>query len=732
MRKMPRPQPDHRVEHPPEPPAGVRVARKPRRADESSQDGQPETREDADEDEDTENQAPEHTGAAAPGGYYTMPILPFRADEEQDLLTLDDLREIAEANGWPWQPTGDGFLTTCPAHDDMEPSLSVVERDGVLLLHCFAGCPGEEVIRAFRELREGELGGQTCGPGSPVRISAAASASEGLTVEELAGAKGIPADFLVREFGLRTALLTNPPRKGVVIPYSDTDGRALFERVRESLRGKPKQPRGVPLVPYGLWKLAEARQRGKLHLVEGESDTWTLALHGVPALGIPGAQAVRTLQPEHLEGIQLVVVHQESDGGGRQFVTGLQKRLQEIGWQGQALVVRYPPEAKDANALHLHRREDFLKVLESLPRERLLLRPELVVYTASEVEISTPEFLWSPYIPIGMGTLVAGVPDQGKSYLTLKVAAAVSRGWPLPGDEQVRPPGEVVILNLEDRPSDIANRLWKLGADMGRVKIVGGVREVDGTEALPDLTRHLPLVQELVEKYRPALVVLDPIQLYIGAKTDVNRANEVRAALTPVMRLAERYGFALVMVAHLRKGEAEHVLHRVLGSQDFVAAVRSVLVVGEENGSGLRAMAHAKSNLTAKGPGVRFTIDDEGLHWQDGEGEIDPYSLVTVHRQGTDEPEEERSRIGEAVEFLRVVLADGPKTKTEIQAEARRAGISFNTIQNVAKPRLGVVSVRVGKPGGKRGEGTWYWKLPGQPDPVLEEDTQDQAHSLGN
>jgi hypothetical protein len=46
------------------------------------------------------------------------------------------------------QTGGDKWVASCPAHDDRGPSLSIAERDGKLLLHCFAGCEAEDVLGA--------------------------------------------------------------------------------------------------------------------------------------------------------------------------------------------------------------------------------------------------------------------------------------------------------------------------------------------------------------------------------------------------------------------------------------------------------------------------------------------------------------------------------------------------------------------------------------------------------
>lgn len=48
------------------------------------------------------------------------------------------------------KPTGRGtWIACCPAHEDKNPSMTVREADGgVLLVHCFAGCTAEEIVSA--------------------------------------------------------------------------------------------------------------------------------------------------------------------------------------------------------------------------------------------------------------------------------------------------------------------------------------------------------------------------------------------------------------------------------------------------------------------------------------------------------------------------------------------------------------------------------------------------------
>lgn len=58
----------------------------------------------------------------------------------------------AMANALHGRRCGRGWTAKCPAHDDRGPSLSISERNGKILVHCFAGCSQREVVEALRAL----------------------------------------------------------------------------------------------------------------------------------------------------------------------------------------------------------------------------------------------------------------------------------------------------------------------------------------------------------------------------------------------------------------------------------------------------------------------------------------------------------------------------------------------------------------------------------------------------
>lgn len=165
----------------------------------------------------------------------------------------------------------------------------------------------------------------------------------GLTLEELAGAKSLPVEFL-RSLGVREGVNGTERTRCVETPYLDEHGDAGPVRKRLSLNGNPRfiWRRGDKPTAYGLWRLASSLQTV---LVEGESDSWTLWYNDYSCLGIPGANMWRESWRAHVGGLEELYVWREPDAGGDSMAARIASDLPDV------RIIEAPPDAKDPNEL---------------------------------------------------------------------------------------------------------------------------------------------------------------------------------------------------------------------------------------------------------------------------------------------------------------------------------------------------------------------------------------------
>jgi hypothetical protein len=319
-------------------------------------------------------------------------------------------------------------------------------------------------------------------------------------------------------------------------------------------------------------------------------------------------------------------------------------------------------------------------------------------------------WLWKGRIALGKLNLVDGDPGTGKSAATTDLAARVTIGKPWP-DGMGCEAGGVVILSAEDGLADtIRPRFDAAGGDPYRAVAVSTVPDAEGNErqiAIPD---DLHVIEAAIERVDAVLVIVDPLMAFLPGEVNSHRDQDVRRALAPLARLAERTGAAVVVVRHLNKGTGGNALYRGGGSIGILGAARSGLLIAKHpEDDDRRVLASIKNNLAAPAPSLVFSLEstESGavvVQWK-GESDLDASALLSAP---TDH--EERSTAQAAQDFLRDVLSGGPAAVKGIRAQANEAGLSWRTVER-AKAALGIRAAREGEPG-KRGGGAWVWALP--------------------
>jgi len=336
-------------------------------------------------------------------------------------------------------------------------------------------------------------------------------------------------------------------------------------------------------------------------------------------------------------------------------------------------------------------------------------KTSLPIYPAitnlADVEPEEVRFLWPPYIPFGKLTILEGDPGLGKTFLSLCVCAAISNGGVLP-DQDGKPTvqlskGRVLFMTAEDGLADtLVPRLEMMGADRSQISCLTGWRTTESEEEKAFSLADVNVLRAALDETRPDLVVIDPLQAYLGGGVDMHRANETRPLLSNLGKIAEEYSCAVLAIRHLSKGSSK-ALYRGLGSIDFTAAARSVLTVGQEPVTKQKAMAHIKSSCAMNGATLSFEIHpDFGFMW----GGVSRFSiedlLASPAAVKDDRGEGEDTRLDEATEFLYDLLEDGPLESKEIQKQAKQASIKWRTVQR-AKEQMEFKAFKKGD--------VWYW-----------------------
>lgn len=307
------------------------------------------------------------------------------------------------------------------------------------------------------------------------------------------------------------------------------------------------------------------------------------------------------------------------------------------------------------------------------------------------MELQQVQWLWGSYIPFGKLTIIQGDPGEGKTTLALRLAAACSTGNSLPGMEPMEP-FNVIYQSAEDGMGDtIKPRLMEAGANLDRVL------------SIVEDKKQLSLLDERIEKaireHNARLMILDPIQGYIGSRVDINRANEIRTVLKSVSSVAERTGCAIVLIGHLNKSSGSSSAYRGLGSIDFRAAARSVLLIGRlKNEPNVRVIVHDKSSLAPEGKSLAFGLgDEEGFRWLDGYDGITSEELLCGFTTET--------KTAAAEELIRSMLTGGQEIMAEnVFRAAEGKGISRRTVNEAKKAIPNIVTRKNGK--------YWFWSLP--------------------
>jgi len=574
---------------------------------------------------------------------------------------------------------GDQHTARCPAHDDKNNSLSIARgRKGQTLFKCHAGCTTESIVAAL-----------------------------GLAMSDLFPAK------------------INPSGREIVATYDyhDESGKMIFQKVRYANKGfSQRQPdgkggwaynlKGIAKPPlYRLPEVLEAVKGGRaIYIVEGEKDADNLrAKNKIATCGHLGAAPGKWLSHYNdcLHSSHIIIIA-DNDDVGKKFADEIAQKVHPVAKSLRLLdltkIAPDLPEHGDISDILGMKNIDGIAELDRLVKATPQYTPpppKKDYICLSDIEPLRTSWTWEPYIPAGKITVIQGDPGAGKTFFTLYLATIVSRGDFFPEEDLFEPrkPAAVVYQTAEDGIADtIVPRLKKMNPNFDNIFCI------DETEQ--GLTLSDARIEKILKEKSPRLFIIDPLQAYLGGDVDMHRANQVRPLMAKLGRLAEQYQCAFILVMHMSKMSGAKALYRGLGSIDFVAAARSVLVIGSNpEDTDEKIMAHEKSSLSKHGESISFSLDYEKGVVINGTSPLTADDILNGTKGG-------RGRAGgtrdDAMDLLTDMLSkNGYALKADIEKAADAAGISQRTLYR-ARQDMELKSLSLGYGGKKKS----YWMLP--------------------
>ena len=317
---------------------------------------------------------------------------------------------------------------------------------------------------------------------------------------------------------------------------------------------------------------------------------------------------------------------------------------------------------------------------------------EVKILSMDRIQSQTVKWLWYPYIPLGKITIVQGDPGEGKTTFVLNLTAMLLQGKHFGDNQQTEIPLFIIYQTAEDGLADtVKPKLEEAGADCSKVLVIN------------DSEKSLMMDDERLERALnqtgTKVLILEPIQAYLGQGVDMNRANEARDMTKKLGQIAERTGCAIILIGHMNKAGGSKAAYRGIGSIEFFAVARSVLLVARvADKPNIRVVAQIENNLAEEGSPIAFERCSDEFRWI-GEYDITVDELLCGYCKA--------NKLQQAKQYVKGLY--GTETdiaSKEIEQKAKTMGISKRTLDMV-KQELNITSKKIGD--------SWYWDFRQKP-----------------
>lgn len=329
-------------------------------------------------------------------------------------------------------------------------------------------------------------------------------------------------------------------------------------------------------------------------------------------------------------------------------------------------------------------------------------KPSPDLLCLADVQARPVPWMWKGYLSFGMLAMLSGDPDSGKTFIALAIAAALSNGR-IPATEETCAPISTLYLSQENAAEYVIKpRFDALGGNANHFHLLRGSVQGNGNNTTHGgiTLKDVALLDDAIAQTKAQLIVIDPIQSYLGADVDSHKSNETRPIMDGLITLAEKRNVCGLIIRHLSKASGGRAIHRGLGSIDLTGAVRMEMIAGNAAGDpNNRALVQIKNNVGPRAESLGYEIVGEEMNarlvWR-GKSQLTADDLLAPDASAGG-----KSDIAEATDYLLDQLMRGPKAQ---KALAAQGGFSERTLQRAFK-RIPGKRVRDGE------SGPWIWSL---------------------
>ncbi len=291
-----------------------------------------------------------------------------------------------------------------------------------------------------------------------------------------------------------------------------------------------------------------------------------------------------------------------------------------------------------------------------------------------------PEWLVRGHIPKYQVSAIVGDGGSGKTTTWCAIVAAISSGKRCfllgdPGgiDLTEGEPKKVMFFSAEDSYKyTIRRKLRKNGANLDNILTIDVA-----DERFQDIKFNSPFLERLIAEHRPALAVFDPVQAFVPLNIRMGERNAMRACLSPLIGLGEKYGCTFLIIVHTNKMSGVWGRKRMSDSSDMWDLARCVEMVGETGEASIRYISQEKSNYGQLRPTVLFSIEDEIVKYKGLSHKKDRDFVTEANYNTRQAPAKEAAK-----ELILDFLKDGEKEVAELDEMARVESISKNALKD--------------------------------------------------